>query len=122
MKRLALSILFFVCALVPPAFSQESSRPSPSATVEETPSAMVRPHVVHKLPMKVKIAIAVTTLVGGAAALAFSARRWSSWNLFGRQYRFPVMPNASIRLGGKRSGGRMGTIKLEDHPNGPPQN
>ena len=118
---LALMLLVITCMPVTSALAQA---PGPTSTVEETPSAMVRPHVVRKLPLKVTLSIAAAFLVVGGVLLAFSLRRWHLWNLFDRQYRFPKVENFAARLGGKKSGGRMATIAFDNAAasNAPPAN
>src|ERR1700704_4062810 len=105
-----LAIFVLVWMSPSPSSAQMKTEDELRAKVEETPSAMVRPHVVRKLSVKGKIAVAVTLVVGGLTALAFSLRTWISSNLFGRQYRFPPVEFVALRLGGKKSGGHMGTI------------
>lgn len=108
-------LLASICVLLgaPTVFPQnwsENPPPSPSTPPEGTPSALVRPRLIHKWSLKTKATIAGTILVIGLAALAFSVRRWTMWNLFDRQYRLPRVENGAVRLGGKKSGGCMGRI------------
>jgi hypothetical protein len=49
--------------------------------------------------------------------LLFSIRAWRAGNLFDREYRFPPVASAAIRLGGNRSGGHMATLNFRDPAN-----
>lgn len=89
------------------AFAQ-SDAPSVSATVP----AFARPAPRKPIPLALKIAIVMSAAVASLALLAFAARRWRSWNLFDRQYRFPRAQNVALRLGATRSGGCMATLDL----------
>lgn len=100
---LLLSILTIVPA--PVAFSQA---PAADQTQEQQPAAR------KPIPRSWKIAIVASVAVLLAAALALSVRAWRAGNLFDREYRFPPVASAALRLGANRSGGGMATIKFRD--------
>lgn len=102
---LLLSILTFASA--PPGFPQ---------TVISSPEGLIQEQrpVRKSIPRSWKIAIVSAAFVMCLVALAFSARAWRAANLFDREYRFPAVIPAAIRLGGKRTGGCMATINFRD--------
>ena len=61
-----------------------------------------------------KIAVVTSAAVLAAVALTFSVSVWRASNLFDREYRFPPVASAAIRLGADRCGGCMATIKFQD--------
>ena len=101
-----LSIVIFVAA--PDAICQ-TQNPSPDSS-----SALAQGQRAHPKPIPVgwKIAIVAIVAMGGGFAVAFSLRAWRSSNLFDRQYRFPAVDTAAIRLGANKSGGCMATIEF----------
>jgi len=80
-----------------------------------------------KIEVKPGKPIPIQWIVGGIAfalvvvgiVLYRSARAWRSSNLFDRQYRFPVSDKVDLRLGAKKCGGYMATIRFE--PQTPPK-
>jgi hypothetical protein len=78
----------------------------------EVPSAFARVQRVQSKPIPLgwKIAIAATAFVVAVSTLLFSMRAWRSSNLFDREYRFPAVTNAALRLGANKSGGGMATV------------
>ena len=97
---LLLSILTIVPA--PLAFSQADG------VVEQQPDNR------KPIPRGWKIAIAASVVVLIAVALALVVRAWRASNLFDREYRFPPVASAALRLGANKSGGCMATIKFRD--------
>jgi len=86
---------------------------APRATAKPTspPPAFAQPHAPRKpIPLQWKLAIVAGTLIVSLGVLRFASRAWRKWNLFDRQYRFPVQENVAPRLGGTRSGGCTATI------------
>lgn len=109
---LLLSILLAAGALLPifplPAAAQNDS----SGQSQDTPER-VQP-IAERKPglMRWKIVALAGAAVVSLTLLAFAAPRWRSWNLFDRQYRFPRVEAAALRLGGNRSGGCMATMEF----------
>jgi hypothetical protein len=96
-------------------FSALKASPAPSPAQPQENLLAKMPRQVRKpIPMKWKLAIVAGTLLIGAAALWLSLRVWKSSNLFGRQYHFPPVETANLRLGAMRSGGHMATITFRD--------
>lgn len=86
---------------------------TPSPASNENPFLkLMRPQ--RKIPLRWKIAIAFVTIAGGSASLWFAVRVWRKSNLFDREYHFPPVATAALRLGATRSGGRMATITFRD--------
>jgi hypothetical protein len=122
-----LSILLIVVAPDVPAqqnsLSLDGPRLTPTATptpspTPSPPSAFARPQRAPVKPISraAKIAIAATLLAVALVAAGFSMRAWRSFNLFDRQYRFPPIADANLRLGATKSGGCMATIVFNGDP------
>lgn len=117
---LVLSILTAVPA--PLAFSQPGPNPFDDdrflASQTPTPTASVlapeQPPAKKPMPRTLKTSIVATLIVACLVVLAFAVRAWRTGNLFDREYRFPSVPSAAIRLGAKRSGGCMAAITFRD--------
>lgn len=115
---LALSLSILLIAFSPVARSQNlsasSATPSPSASVGENPFAQFAKTQRKPIPTRWKIAAVVVVVAIAAAVLWISIRVWRSSNLFDRQYRFPAVQSAALRLGGTRSGGRVASMKFRN--------
>jgi hypothetical protein len=105
---LLLSVLFVLFAST--SFSQTET-PTP-----EGPSEFARAQAAPSkpIPRVWKVTIVAIGLVVAGSALLFSMRAWRSSNLFDREYRFPRVTNAALRLGANKSGGCMATINFSD--------
>ena len=118
----AATAFFCVCVLAPlapalpppspspPVFQDRPFGPKPPATPPRP--SIVRTQVPTPFPREWVIGGAAVGVVGGAALLFFAIREWRMSRLFGREYRFPVRNNVSLRLGGERSGGLMATARF----------
>ena len=111
-----LLISIFLIAFVSSAGAQElqlaTETPTPAVT-EENPFAKVASHR-QPIPLRWKIAIVLAAVAIGSISLWGSMRVWRASNLFDRQYHFPQLETAALRLGANRSGGRMATISFSD--------
>jgi hypothetical protein len=65
------------------------------------------------VPLGWRISGIAAAALFGLALLYGAARAWRSSNLFDRQYRFPDEGEAAERLGGRRCGGHMATIRFD---------
>lgn len=65
-----------------------------------------------RIPRFWKIGMLAAAAMLGAVLVYRSSRAWRSWNLFDREYRFPVEDEVALRLGGTKSGGHMATASL----------
>ena len=106
--RIALFLSIVIVVAAPVAICQ-SQNPGPDSS-----SALAQGQRAHPKPIPVgwKIAIVAIVAMGGGFAVAFSLRAWRSSNLFDRQYRFPAVEAAALRLGANKSGGCMATIEF----------
>jgi hypothetical protein len=117
---LVLSILSVV--ITPLAVAQPAPNPFNdqrflgTATPTPTPDDLTREQPAPKKPPPrgLKIAIVAALLAIALVVLAFSVRAWRVGNLFDREYRFPVATTIAVRLGARRCGGCMATIKFRD--------
>jgi hypothetical protein len=107
-RRIALFLSIVVFAAAPVAICQ-TQNPSPDSS--RALAQDQRPHT-KPIPVGWKIAIVAIVAMGGGFAVAFSLRAWRSSNLFDRQYRFPPVAAAALRLGADKSGGCMATIEF----------
>jgi hypothetical protein len=108
LTTLSLSILFVLLASTPLAQTETptSEVPSEFARAQRAPSKPI--------PLGWKITIVATGFAVAASALLFSVRAWRSSNLFDREYRFPPVKSAALRLGANKSGGSMATVDFSD--------
>ena len=108
LTTLSLSILFVLLASTPLAQTETptSEVPSEFARAQRAPSKPI--------PLGWKITIVATGFAVAASALLFSVRAWRSSNLFDREYRFPAVKSAALRLGANKSGGSMATVDFRD--------
>ncbi|HEY2124953.1 MAG TPA: hypothetical protein VGG94_05770 [Chthoniobacterales bacterium] len=114
-RGLRLGVSMIAALLVLFTFVPGLAAQTPEETRDEAEQFAARP-----IPRELKI-FAVLLLVSAAGAglyLAFRAWRYS--NLFDRQYVFPPAGEATLRLGGSRSGGCMATIDFATAPADPP--
>lgn len=88
-----------------PSHNIATNTPTPSATPTAAPPA-------EPLPLGWQIAIGIGAVLAVAALLYGAIKAWRHANFFDRQYRFSVPPSAQLRFGGKRCGGKMGTIRF----------
>jgi hypothetical protein len=112
-----LALLLSILSLVAPiAFSQTSDQPRSSPSV--TPGQLVETQSKPPKPLSwmSKLGVAAAAMLVSLIVLLFSVRAWRAGNLFDREYRFPPVASAAIRLGGNRSGGCMATIIFRDQP------
>jgi hypothetical protein len=72
------------------------------------------------IPRAFKIGAALLLVVAAGAGAYFAVRTWRFSNLFDRQYVLPPAREATLRLGGNRSGGCMATINFAAAPTEPP--
>ena len=78
---------------------QTTATPSRARTPEPEP-----------IPRGWVIAGVVTAVLAGLVLLFAAIKAWRSSNLFERKYHFPSAGPASLRFGGKHSGGLMAAI------------
>ena len=118
----ALLMSIFIIGLSSAANSQDLSiataTPTPSGQ-EENPFAKLASHR-KPIPLGLKIAIVLGAIVIASVPLWIAMRVWRSSNLFDRQYRFPQVETAALRLGANRSGGHMAVVTFRDRA-GPPK-
>ena len=114
-----LTMSIFVITLSPFARSQELSlatatpTPPQATAAQENPFAQLASHR-KPIPLRWKVAMVLAVIIIGSASLWISMRVWQSSNLFDRQYRFPQVATAPLRLGANRSGGHMAAITFRD--------
>ena len=122
--RTRLRVLFLIMWLIPAAAAMSQDSPSPEEPLfqerpfgprpEEAPS--IPPDIQHEsefpIPLEWQYAGLAVLIVAGGGLLLFASRRWRSWNLFDREYRFPVEKEAALRLGATKCGGHMAIAKL----------
>jgi hypothetical protein len=123
-NRLALAVWLsmLIIASSPIARSQTlslpSATPSPSAvaSARENPfDQFVKAQAQRKpIPTSWKIAAAMVVVAIASVVLWISVRVWRASNLFDRQYRFPAVQSAALRLGGTRSGGLVASTKFRN--------
>src|ERR1700716_861924 len=108
LPTLSLSILFVFLASTSLA---QTETPTP-----EVPSEFARAQRAPSKPISLgwKITIVATGFAVAASALLFSVRAGRSSNLFDREYRFPPVKSAALRLGANKSGGSMATVDFSD--------
>lgn len=120
--KTALCLSILLIAFSPDAQPQElklgTVTPTPSP-VDQNPFAQFVQQKRKPIAMKWKIGAVLVVLAIAGVALWISARVWKSSNLFDRQYRFPAVQSAAIRLGANRSGGQVATILFRNRA-GPP--
>ena len=80
---------------------------TPAETLDDAEQFQARP-----IARGWKIAGALLVVSAAGVGLYFAIRSWRFSNMFDRQYVFPPAKEASLRLGGGRSGGCMATIAI----------
>jgi hypothetical protein len=107
-RYVAFTALLLSILTIVPAPSGLSQMPAAEQVQEQQPG-LRKP-----IPRSWKIAGAAAAVVLFAVALALAVRAWHAGNLFDREYRFPPVASAALRLGANKSGGCMATIKFRD--------
>jgi hypothetical protein len=114
----ALLVSLFISALSPIAYAQglaiSSATPIPTPESEENPFLKLMRPPRKPIPLRWKIAIVLGALAVGSTSLWFALRVWRKSNLFDREYHFPRLATAALRLGAVRSGGHMATSTFRD--------
>ena len=111
-------LLLFITAIASGAFAQtggnlfDQRRYVPPPT--QAPEVRRGPPPSEPIPEGWIIAGVCTVAVLVLALLFVSVRAWRVSNLFDREYRFPVVRNPALRLGGRRCGGNMAAIDFKN--------
>lgn len=94
-----------------PEFKEKPFGPLPAPTQTPPPKPKdVEPS--KPIPREWLIGGGIAWVLAIAGVLWGANKAWHSSNLFDRQYRFPEGGEAALRLGGKRSGGHMATVRF----------
>jgi peptidoglycan/LPS O-acetylase OafA/YrhL len=122
----ALLASIFAIILAPSVFSQtnqsnwatprgmQTPTPTPAPSAQAASVFIQARRAQKPIPLGWKITIVSTAFVLAAVVMAFAVRAWHLGNLFDREYRFPAVAGAAVRLGANKSGGRMATIAFGD--------
>ena len=102
----AIAALLLAFTFVPRMAAQIPEQ-TPAETLDDAEQFRARP-----IARGWKIAGALLVVSAAGVGLYFAIRSWRFSNLFDRQYVFPPAKEASLRLGGGRSGGCMATIAI----------
>jgi hypothetical protein len=106
------ALILSILIVAPLSFAQKSPGVSPGPSATPAGAMQFQRPPPKPIPATIKITIVATVVVVGAVVLFFSMRAWRAGNLFDREYRFPPVTAATVRLGGQRSGGCMATINF----------
>ncbi len=104
--------IFLLSILSMSIFASVAPAQSPTPNATGARPAFAQPRAPRKpIPLQWKLAAVAGVLVVSLGVLRRASRSWRKWNLFDRQYRFPIREVAP-RLGGTRSGGCTATIEF----------